>query len=349
MAGLPQGRVTNDPSNYIAIALQSAKDTDGTTFYFLKHLDGSGFDVSTDYSSERLGGAGREVALRYRTKVTADGQVAAYADPDFIGRILYGVLGTDTVTQASLGVGASLYNHVIVSGQSVLPYYTVEQAWADETERTTNCLWSDVKLEGNAGKPVMVTAQFISGGTPHTQGTTLSPTRESNPVPFMIPGGSVAITATGGLSSGVGATSLQVSKWSIDIKNTLDDGIQTVALNREDVTWLNLDIDIDGTFKYTNKTFWEAVQYGGASQVPTGALTSGAFTFFTQLPSTPSLGGLKLFAPYVEFTALKVNRLDPDGKTMWIDYTASTKNIGTQSLQTTVTNLTSTAYSSTST
>jgi hypothetical protein len=344
MPSLPAGRVTNDPTNYFAIGLQSAKDVTATTWYFTKHLDGSGFDVAIDQSSERIGGSGREVGLRYRTKVTADGQYVAYADPDFVGRVSYAALGGETI--ASSG---GLYQHKLASGASLLPYQSVQQAWADECEQTTNCLISDLKFEGEAGKPVKVTAQFVSGGSPVAGIAPQIPARETNPVPFMVPGGSAAITAVTNLSVGAslgGASSLQLTKWSVDVKNSLDDAIQTVSLNREDVLWLNADYEIDGTLKYIDKRFWEAVQYGGATQVPTGALTAGQFTFFT---STPSNQSLTIFAPYVEFTGVKVNRLDPDGKTMFLDFTGATKSVGSQSLQITVSNNTAGPYSNSST
>jgi hypothetical protein len=343
---LPAGRVTNDPTNYLGIALQSAKDVAGSTFYYLKHLDGSGFDVAVDQSSERIGGSGKEIGLRYRTKVTADGQYVTYADPDATGRILYAAIGADVITAAG-----GITTHKIFTGSTtgVLPYQTVQQNWADETEQTTNCQISDLKLEGEAGHPVKLTAQFVSGGSPVAGVAPAVPTREANPLPYMIPGGSVAITAQGALTVGAslgGGSSLQVTKWSLDIKNTLDDAIQTVALNREDVLWLNADYDIDGTLKYIDKKFWESVQYGGATQVPTGALTNGQFTFFTNLGTAggASNQSLLIFCPFVEFTSVKVNRLDPDGKTMYIDYVASTRNIGTSSVQCTVQNLTAGNY-----
>ncbi len=339
---LPAGRVTNDTANYFAFGLQSAKDTDASTFYFMKQLSGTGFDVKVDASSERVGGVGREIGLRYRTMVTGDGQYVQYAQSDFLGRVIYAATGTpDVVTAGPSNPALVLYNHQLGSGASLLPYQTVEQNWADATERTGNCLIASLKLEGEAGHPVKATAQFVSGGTPHTQSTQLTPARESNEL-LMVPGGSVAITATGGLTAGVGATSLQVTKWSLEIKNELDDKIQTVALNREDVLWLNADYDVDGTCKYINDAFWYAVQYGGGSQVPTGFLTNGNFTFYTAGPSGTSV---KLFTPFVEFTAVKVNRLDPDGKTMYLDFTASTRQIGSQSFQATIVSPTAGLYS----
>lgn len=339
---MPAGRVTNDPSNYYAVGLQSAINTDATVFYYPKYLDGTGFDVEVDASSERVGGSGREIGLRYRTKVTADGQYVAYSLPDLAGRAFTHAIGQDTVTAGPSSAALVLWNHQINTGASLLPYLTMEQNWADETERTTNCLISSLKLELEAGKPFKITQQFISGGTPHTQSTQLTPVRESVYFPHLMPGASVAIVANGGLTAGVGATSVEVTKASLEIKNQLDDNIQTTALNREDVLWLNLDIDIDGTFKYINNAFWNAVQYGGGSQVPTGLLTSGAFYAFSPGVSNQSFN---ILAPFVEFSNLKVNRLDPDGKTMYIDYTASTRGgIGTQSLQITAVTVASTSY-----
>lgn len=343
----PQGRVTNDPANYLAIGMQSAKDVDATTFYFLKHLDGSGFDVNIEQGRERVGGSGREVGLTYRSKVTSDGQYVAYAQPDVAGRILTAALWQDTVVAGpSQGSGNPYYStHSIFSGGSQPLYQTIEQTWADETERVANCIVSDLKIEGEAGKPVKFTAQFVAGGTVHTQSSVLTPAREGT-LPFMVPGGSAAILAAGsafggGGGYGAGASSLQLTKWAVEIKNTVDDGIQTVALNREDVLVLTQDFDITGTFKYINAAFWNVVNYGQGSQVPTGAIENGQFFFYTANASAQSLS---LFTPFLEFTGLKVNRLDPDGKTMYIDFTASTKNVGTSSLQAVVVSGASTSY-----
>lgn len=342
---LPAGYVTNTPTNYFAFGLQSAKDVTATVFYFTKHLDGSGFDVDVTANSERIGGAGREIGLRYRTKVTADGSLVAYAQPDFLGRIMAAAFNQDTVTAGpSQGTGNAYYStHLLTSGQSQLGYYTLQQQWADACEQVTNGVFSSVKMETEAGKPVKVTAQFITGGTPTAQVTAQNPVREAA-FPFMVPGASTAIVTNpypGGTATG--ASSLQITKSSVEIKNQLDDNIQTVQLQREDVLWLNLDMDIDGTLKYINQSFWDQVQYGGGSVVPTGILTNGAFYFYAQNPSSMST---LIYSPFVEFQKVKVNRLDPDGKTMYLDFTASTRGgqIATPSLQVTVISGASTAY-----
>lgn len=342
----PAGRVTNDPTNYFAIAQQSAKDVDGTVWYFTKHLNGSGFDVAVAQSSEREGGAGREVSLRYRTKVTADGQFVAYARPDFVGRVAALALFQDNIVAGpSVLNGPAYTTHQINSGASVPLYFTAEQAWADMVERTGNNVMSSLKFEGGAGKPVMVTAAFMSGGTPHSLAGAQSPVREAT-LPIMYPGGSAAVTFYGSLYGG--ASSVQLTKWSIEVKNQLDGDIQTNALNREDMLWENMDIEVDGTIKYINSGVWEQVNYSGGSTVPTGLLTNGGFWFYNQIAGQrggfTDLSSLTLFAPFIEFPTVKVNRLDPDGKTMYLDFSGATRQIGTSSLQITVVSIASTSY-----
>jgi hypothetical protein len=251
-------------------------------------------------------------------------------------------LGQDTVTAGpSQGTGNPYYStHYLASGQSQIPYFSAAQQWADEVETVTNGLVSSLKLEGQAGHPVKTTVQFVTGGTPVGQQAALVPTRESS-FPIMVPGGSVAIVTNPYNAGSIGASSLQITKWTFEIKNQLDDNIQTVQLQREDVLWLNADYDVEGTFKYINDAFWNQITYGGGSTVPTGLLNNGQFFFYSQTPSAQSA---QVFLPFIEFPAMKVNRLDPDGKTMYIDFTASTRNIGTQSVQATIISGASTSY-----
>jgi hypothetical protein len=345
---MPAGRVTNDPTNYFAIAQQSALNSDGTVWYFTKHMTGTGFDVAVDVSSERVGGSGREVGLRYRTKVTADGTFVAYAQPDFVGRVAALALFQDTVAAGPSQLNTAYYStHSIFSGASVPLYFTAEQTYADITERTGNNVLSSLKFEGEKGKPITVTAAFMSGGTPHSTVSPQSPTREAA-FPFMYPGGSACILVTGSAISPGAASSIELTKWSVEAKTQLDGDIQTNALNREDMLVLNNDYEVNATAKYINNGIWEQIVYSGGSNVPTGLLAAGQFTFYTQsgdsLYGKPNLSSVMLFCPFIEFPSVKVNRLDPDGKTMYLDISGATRNIGTSSLQITVVTPASTSY-----
>jgi hypothetical protein len=325
--GLP-GRVTNDPSNYFAMGVQGAKDQVASTLYYFKHLTGSGFDVTQEVQSEREGGAGREVGLRYKSMIKPDGQVVAYARPDVAGRLLTWALGADTASLIATA-GGILVNHQIQSGVNAsLPYLTAQQAWADMCEQTTNNVVSDLSIEFEAGRPLKLTAQIVSGGTVSAELAPGSPARETTQ-PFMQPGASFALSVTGGLDAG--ATSVELTKGKIDIKNTLDDAIQTLGLNREDVTWLNADYSMDFTLKYTDKNLWSQVYYGGGvgTTIQVGLATASANVFS---PLYGASNSLQIGLPLMNVSALKVNRLDPDGKTMYLDGTAETIKGATNSL-----------------
>jgi hypothetical protein len=322
---LGPGRATNEPANYFAFAVQSAVNVEGTSFYFTKHLSGSGFDVTSEFKAERIGGAGREVGLIYKTMVKADGSLVTYGWPDGTGRLLAIALGKDEVTTlvATSSAENELVLHKIASGQATLPYFTADQTWADESERTTNCQVSELKIEGTEGAPIKFTAPFISGGSPVVRAAALTPTRESG-TPFMYPNASAALQVFSGAAGAAGkATSSELEKFALTIKNTLDEGIQTLALNRTDVVWETVDFNLDGTLKYTDRNIWNQVNYFGASQVSI-QLATGSFDFFAAQSSSASQS-LHLSVPILVFGSVKVNRLDPDGKTMLLDFTALTQ------------------------
>jgi hypothetical protein len=320
---LGPGKPTNEPANYFAFGVQSAVNVEATTFYFTKHLNGSGFAVDNDVKAERIGGGGREIGLIYKTKVTADGSLVTYGWPDGTGRLLAAALGEDetTVLVATSNAAEELVKHHISSGSATLPYLTMDQTWADETERTTNCLISELKIEGEQGEPLKFTAPFISGGSVTVRASALTPAREAG-TPFMYPGASAAVQVYTAAAGGK-ATSSELTKFSVTVKNTLDETIQTLALTRTDVVWETVDFNVDGTLKYTDHNIWNQVNYAGGSQVNI-ALATGSFDFFAAQSSSAS-ESIHINLGVLQFASVKVNKLDPDGKTMLLDFTAMTQ------------------------
>lgn len=302
------GQSTNQPGNYIAIGLQSAKDTEATSFYFLKHLDGSGFDVEPDIERVREGGDGQEIGLSWRKMVKADGQLVQFARPDAIGAVLKGILGQSTLT----GTAAGPFADVTINPVASLPYHTVDQKWADEQERSTNVKLTSADIEFEAGMPLRVTAGFVGGGTGYRPTTALTPvTRESGkPITYQL--ASVVLTAA--------ATGLRVTKGKISIRRTVDDTIQTTGLFREDVVELNQDYDVDLTARYEDAGAWRRAHYNGGSMVPID-LATAALSFFNW--QSGGSGSLRMEMPLLEVIGMKVNKLDPDGKTMFLDVSLS--------------------------
>lgn len=322
------GRATNEPSNYIGFAKQTDKDTEGTTFWFVKHQDGSGFEVDEDVTSEREGGDGQEVGLRYKTAISPDGQVVGNARAQFLGRIAAWTLGCDNPS-----VTASPLTHHRIIPAATLPYITVEQFWADSVERSSANQFTGFQLEAESGGAWKVTANFISGGSVYERpaASALTPSRETGR-PLFFPGGSYVIE---------GAGNTKVTKIKVGAARAVDADIRTTGLNREDVVPLNQDYDVDFTLKYEDRTLYRKVKYNSGSQINIPYLSTGAFAMhlFAQ-PSFP----FQLLMPFIEYVGARVNKLDPDGKTMYLDVAAMTLKSGTYPMSVGIVTDETTAY-----
>ena len=309
-------RPTNEPGNYFAFGFQSAKDTEASTFQFLRHLDGTGFNVQEQIESVREGGDGQEVGLRYKTAVTADGSGVANERPEVGHRLMVACLGADAISTATaLGAATTasgVANEHLATPTAIPRYLTVEQFFADEVERSTNNFVTGVDIEFEAGRPLKVTAQFIAGGSsyPRDVASVLTPTRESGP-PFFYPGASVVLDGT--------ATGYKVTKGKVSIKRNVDDAIRTTGLNREDVVALNFDVDVDLTVKYEDKTLYNKAHYNGGTQVPVDLATT-ALRLTSILGQGTSARQMEIGVNQLHITDAQVNKLDPDGKTMYLDF-----------------------------
>lgn len=312
------GRATNEAANYFAFGKQSAKDSEATTFLFLRHLDGTGLEFDTQVQAEREGGDGQEVGLVYKSAISMDGAAVINARPEAAARLLAYVLGAPSGAAVPAGsAGASVCQIQTIAPTSLgasAAYLTVEQMFGDKIERVSNAQVSEVTLEGEAGRPIKITANFVGGGTPYARdaaASALTPTRETGQ-PIFFPGASVTID---------GAGNTKITKFKQTIRRTLDEDIRTTQLFREDVVALNFDSDLEFTLKYEDKTLYDKVQMGGGTVVPLD-LATGSFQLFSPLGAGTTYRFLETNVPVHRYTGARVNKLDPDGKTVYLDVTA---------------------------
>lgn len=324
---MPPGFPTNDPNNYFAMGKQTALDTDATTFHFFKHLDGTGWDVEEETDRIREGGDGQEVSLSYRTMIKADGNVVALARSNTAGRLWAAVLGGDTIGTAAV---ASLARHTAFP-QASQQYFTFEQRFADALERSLNNQVTGLTVEGEAGKPWRYTAAFLNGGTVTFRdvASILTATRQSDK-PYYYPNGSYVF-------DGFASYAKDVTKWKVEVTRGTDDAIQTTGLNRADLVPLNFDVNIDATIKYTSKDFYRKVQYTGGSNVPvdlpTGSLDLSQIQNVITGAAAQASSVHRIQIPLLEWLDGKVNKLDPDGKTMYVDLVgANIRGSGTHAI-----------------
>lgn len=307
------GRSTNEPANYYAVGKQSAKDVEASTFTFFRHLDGTGFEIAEQTESVREGGDGQEVGLRFKTAIDADGQGVCYARPDTSAKLDAWALGADSVgihpDMPTVATGM-LQEHTAVP-TSTLPYLTVEQFWADQVERVTNAQITTLTVEWEQGRPLRVTHEFVSGGSAYVPTQTLSPTRESGQ-PFMYPGATVVID---------GAGNSKMTRGRLTIRRNVDTEIRTTGLSREDVVAQNFDVELEGTLKFESATsLYSKAHYAGGTQIPFD-LATGSFRLISQFGSGTTMRRKEYGVNQFHYTAARVNKLDPEGRTMYIDFT----------------------------
>lgn len=309
------GRPTNEPSNYFAVGKQAGKGEEASTFYFFKHLDGTGLELDEQTESVREGGNGQEVGFVYKNAISFDGDAVYNARPEAFARGAAYTLGVDSVSGGS-GAATAMQIHTAVP-TSTTPYLTVEQLWGDVIERGVDARYTSMVIEGEAGRPMKVTHSIITGGTPYRRNaaaSALTPAREVSQ-PFFYPGGSYTLT---------NASTVKLTKFKAEVQRGLDTDIRTTSLFREDVVPLTLDTTLEGTLKYEDNKLYDQVHYLGGTTISPNALglATGIFQAYSEFGSGTTLRFFEVNMPLVVLTGAKVNKLDPDGKTMYIDFTA---------------------------
>lgn len=311
------GRSTNEPSNYFALGKQADKDTDASTFIFFKHLDGTGLELDQQTETVREGGDGQEAGFHHKTAISMDGDCVIYDRP-IAGAALAGwALGAQSVA-AGTGVASGMTQQVTAVPTSSQPYLTGEQYFADMIERAGAIQVSGLTIEGESGRPLKLTANLVAGGTPWNRpvASALTPTREVSQ-PAFYPGGQYTLT---------GASGAKLTKFKQEIRRNQDTDIRTTQLFREDVIGLTFDSTLEGTLKYEDNSLYKLANYSVASNglIDPNALglATGSFRAYTEFGVGTGLRFFESAQPLVVFTGAKVNKLDPDGKTMYIDFSA---------------------------
>ncbi len=316
--GNAPGKATNDPLSYFAFAKQASKGAVGATFFFMRHGDGTSMEIDSQVEREREGGDGQETGFTYVSLVKHDATLAGNARFSYAARVFAAVIGGDAVGSAAV---ASLARHTTALTAS-LPYFTIDQRWSDQVERGVDHVFTGFDFEGEAGKPWKLSAKTVGGGTVFQRdiASALTPTRELGK-PVFFPFGSYVFDNGGSYAA-------DVTKIKVSVDRNVDDGVQTTGLTLDDVIPLNLDVSVDATLKYTSRDFYAKVVHTGGSSViqdlATGSIDLTMLRNVQLNGSQIASGAMRIQMPLIEWTDAKVNKLDPDGKTVYLDLVGMT-------------------------
>lgn len=331
------GWSSNRPTDYFALGVQTGVGTEAATFRFPKHLTGSGFDVTPDVADEREGGGGQEVALSYKKMIKADGNLVLNARG--VGPV-YGLIDAalgltatvlTIVSEADTASPACLKMRMVQA--ATLPYLTFEQRYSDQIERVSNGKVSQLTIDGAAGLPVKISGAFTGAGTVYQRDPVASSLTAVYDVtdPIYFPRGSYVLTGNvANVASGA-----KLTKFKVTVMRHLDEAIQTTDLYRDDLIELLTDDNFDCTLKYEDRQLYQTVQFGGGSVVPL-PISSLSFTGYMTNAVASSAGNsgttfraMKIGMANLLAKSAKVNKLEPDGKTVYIDLACtSIKGVG---------------------
>lgn len=320
------GWSSNRPTDYFALGVQTAVGTEAATFRFPKHLTGSGFDFTVDSAEEREGGGGQEVALAYKKMIKADGNLVlnargvgpVYAAIDSV----MGLTATTLTIVTELDTASPANQKVRMVMAPTLPNLTVEQRWSDNIERVSNAKGNQMTIDGAAGLPLKLSIGFTGAGTLYQRDPVASSLTAvyDGTDPIYFPRGSYVITgAIANVASGA-----KITKFKVTVQRHLDEAIQTTDLYRDDLVELTTDTALDLTLKYEDRTFYNYVQEGGGSVVPLPISSLSFMAYANNAVASGANGGTPMRSMKIGMANLlaksaKVNKLEPDGKTVYID------------------------------
>lgn len=314
---------TADTRNYLAIGQQTARGTEATTFTFAKYNAESGFEVEQEFETEAESGDGQNEGLAYKTFIKADPQLSGNLRPDIFTRLSAYICGSQV---APPSVGAAAVATHVFTPNATIPYLTIEQAYlgGNTIDRVVDCIAKSVTISGEAGKPWKYAAEFVGGGTVYGRNgaaSALTATYEANG-PYMYAGGAYVLD---------GATSLDVEKFEFKFERVLDEDLFTVSPFRRAVVALKQKVSLDSTYIVEDDDLYQKVKFGaaGGTVIPVN-LSTGAF-------AAQSIGQSSQMAridiPLLYHVDAKLNRLDPDAKTVKIDLVSMGVKGGTGILQ----------------
>lgn len=221
-------------------------------------------------------GGGRDVNDAYLGPVSFSGDIEFYARMRSITSMLYGVLGSKSVTSAGSGP-AEVHTHTFTPiDTGSLPLYSVEEAVADgfEVFNYNDAKFNTFHLEADATGYLMGTVGLIA----KKQVAGVTRTNAADPagdgsVPSlwdetpMVVGTNITVTYNG--------VTLPAKSFSIDINNNIeDDDFRLGSLYLGDMTEKRREVTMGVTIRPADSALWRQATYGVSSATQAGGLTT---------------------------------------------------------------------------
>lgn len=324
----PTAYVSNDGNDYVALAPQSAAGTPATAtsaFSFFRWLDDTAaVDHDRVITTEREGGVGQDLSIAWVEHHTGRGNLAAYARPDLLTRVLGWLLGAGSVTSAASTLP---YTHDLWPvDQARLLTYEAAAPQRSVVEQLVDSKLQSITIEGEHGKPIRVTAALVGGGTPQARdvASARTVTLETSD-PFFFNTGSYNLAI-----SGAPAADDSMTRWSVTFERSQDEEVFGVGYGRQAIPDLNRNVTVEGTRRYQSATAHNAILYGSGGSVAAASVATGMLDLFmSNAGAGTALRTFRFVVPLMQVQPLTRNVFEVDGQTVYEDFAGVALKSGT--------------------
>lgn len=307
--------ISGNASTFVAIGKQTAKGTPAVAaaFVFAKFLSGTDFQPVWDFLGPvKEGGDGLDQRWDMRTAQRARGTVVCHARPDITGMLFSSFFsgGAAGNPASAWAVSSAPASHIFQfpAGQRQT-YYTVviSHPGSDLTHVLYDARPVGLTLEAVNQSPVRITSEWVGIKYGASWGTALTPVYEGGD-PFVYFGASVNYPYSGSVGS-------WVSQYTVTARVNLDEDFYTNDLLLADLVDLDRTVEISLREIWQNATNYLNVEYAGLT-APTYNLATGFFSAFHRYSSYV----MQLSCPLIRWSDSNLTAVDPDNKTVYIDY-----------------------------
>lgn len=326
--------ISGGASTFIAIGKQTAKGTPQTTpaaFTYAKYLSGTDFQPTWEYLGPvREGGDGLDQRWDMRTAQRARGTLVHNMRPDITGQILAAFFGGGLG-----GNAASAWNGATLPAQHnfTFPAQFRNQYWTvvagHPGGELTHVLYDarpvGLTIEAMNQQPLKMTSEWVGLKYGASWGAAMAPVYQGGD-PFVFFGASIAYPFAGSAGS-------YVSQYTVTARVDVDEDLFTNDLLMIDIVDLARTVEVTHREVWINATNYLNVEYAGLI-APTYLLATGTF----QAAHVMSSYLFQMNLPLVRWGDSNLTAVDPENKTVYIDYSGVALAGGTTSMNVSVIN-----------
>lgn len=309
--------ISGGASTFIAIGKQTAKGTPQTTaaaFTYAKFLTGTDFQPVWQFLGPvREGGDGLDQRWDMRTAQRARGTLVHHMRPDITGQILAAFFGGGfggNPASAMTGTPSLIATHTFTfPAQFRSQYWTVVAGHPGG--ELTHVLYDarpvGMTIEAINQSPLKMTSEWVGLKYGASWGVTMAPVYQGGD-PFVFFGASIAYPYAGSAGS-------YVSQYTVTTRVDVDENLYTNDLIMMDLVDIARTAEVTLREVWTNATNYLNVEYAGLV-APTYNLATGTL----QSSHVYSSNSFQINFPLIRWSDSNLTAVDPDNKTVYIDY-----------------------------